>query len=150
MTDWRAVATGAVAAATYLAALAFVPGFEAVRLEGIPLVLGTGLVAGAAAGLGADRGSHAGAWHGLLAGSVAGGGFAVALVYVFWTNQPYGVFHGLNHLVATAAGEFPVIATHGQLVIAGLAGGGWAVIAALGLFGGRQAPKRETYRVVEE
>lgn len=150
MTDWRAVGVGAGAAAAYLAVLALVPGLEHVRLEAVPLVLGTGLVAGAAAGLHAGGGPEAGAWHGLLAGSFAGGTFAVALVVAFTENLPLGAFRGLNYVVAHAAGEFPVVATRGTLVVAAIAGGGWAAIAALGLLAGRRAPLRETHRVVEE
>jgi hypothetical protein len=150
MTDWRAVATGAGAAAVYLAFLAFFPGLDGVRIEGVPLVLGTGLVAGAAAGLRADQGPGAGAWHGLLSGCVAGALFAVTLVVVFAENLPFGVFHGLNYVVALSAGQFPVVATNGQLVVAGIAGAGWAAIAALGLVAGRQAPLRESYGVIEE
>lgn len=150
MTDWRAVAVGAAAAAAYLAVLGFLPGLHAARLEAVPLVLGTGFVAGAAAGLRADRGPAAGAWHGLLAGCVAGGLFALATVYVFSVNEPYGVFHALNYLVATAAGTFPVVATHGRIVVGAVAGTGWAAIAALGLLAGRRAPMRETRAVVEE
>ncbi|WP_255195527.1 hypothetical protein [Halorarius litoreus] len=150
MTDWRAVVTGTGAATAYLAFLAFFPGLTGVRLEGVPLVLGTGLVAGAAAGIRADRGPQVGAWHGLLAGSLAGALFAVTLVSVFWSNLPFGVFHGLNYVLAVSAGRFPVVATHGPAVVAGIAGGGWAAIAALGLLAGRQAPLRETYGVIEE
>jgi hypothetical protein len=150
MTDWRAVTVGAGAAAVYLAFLTFFPGFEGVRIEAVPLVLGTGLVAGAAAGLRADRGPTAGAWHGLLSGCLAGALFAVTLVVVFTENLPFGVFHGLNYVVATSAGQFTVVATHGPMVVAGIAGAGWGAIAALGLVAGRQAPLRETYGVVEE
>ncbi|WP_255149145.1 hypothetical protein [Halorarius halobius] len=150
MTDWRAVAVGAVAAAAYLGTLAFLPGLDRLRLTGVPLLLGTGLVAGAAAGLAADRGPETGAWHGLLAGSLAGALFAATLVYVFAANVPFGVFHGLNYVLAASAGQFPVVATHGRLVVAGLAGAGWAGIAALGLVAGRLAPLRETYHVIEE
>lgn len=150
MTDWRAVGVGAGAAAVYLAVLAAVPGLTSVRIEAIPLLLGTGLVAGSAAGLRADAGPDVGAWHGLVAGSVAGAGYATVLVVAFAENLPLGVFHGLNHVVATEAGKFPVIATRGPLVVAGIAGVGWAVIAALGLVAGRQAPLRETRGVLVE
>ena len=150
MTDWRAVGTGVGATALYLAFLAFFPGLRAVRFEGIPLVLGTGLVAGSAAGLRANRGPTVGAWHGLLSGCVAGAMFAVTLVVVFAENLPFGVFHGLNYVLAVSAGRFPVVATNGELVVALVAGVGWAVIATLGLVAGRQAPLRETYGVIEE
>lgn len=150
MTDWRAVTTGAGAAAVYLAVLAFFPGLDGVRAEGIPMLLGTGLVAGSAAGLRADRSPQVGAWHGLLSGCLAGALFAVTLVVVFSQNLPFGVFHGLNYVVALSARQFPVVATNGELVVAGIAGSGWAAIAALGLVAGRQAPLRETYGVIEE
>ncbi|MFC7175710.1 hypothetical protein [Halosegnis marinus] len=149
-TDWRAVLAGAGAALAYLALLALAPGFDAVRLAGVPLVLATGLVAGAAAGLAADRGPGPGAWHGLLAGSLGGAAFAVTLVYVFSANEPYGVFHGLNYVVATSAADFPVVATHGRAVVAGIAGTGWTLIAALGIYAGHAAPRREGGSLIEE
>jgi len=148
--DWRAVAMGTVAALTYLAALALFPGGERVRLAGIPLVLATGLVAGSAAGLVADDGPLAGAWHGLLAGSLGGAAFAVTLVTVFSLNEPYGVFHGLNYVVALSAGDFPVVATHSRAVVAGLAGGGWTLIALLGIYAGHAAPRRDGGTLIEE
>lgn len=149
MTDWRAVAAGGAVAGGYLLLLATVPGLESARLAGVPLVLGAGLLAGATAGLAVDDGPRVGAWHGLLAGSLAGGLFAVAFVAVLSGNVAGGVFHGLNYVLATSAGEFPVVATHGTLVVGVLAGTGWAVIAALGLFAGSRAPQRESYRVIE-
>jgi len=148
--DPRAVVAGTAAALAYLAVLALLPGLERVRLAGVPLVLGTGLVAGAAAGLVADDGPVAGAWHGLLAGSLGGAAFAVALVTVFSLNEPYGVFHGLNYVVALSAGAVPVVATHGRAVVAGLAGGGWALIALLGVYAGHAAPRRNDGALIEE
>lgn len=148
--DWRAVAAGTTAALAYLAVLALLPGLEHVRLAGVPLVLATGLVAGAAAGLVADDGPVAGAWHGLLAGSLGGAAFAVALVTVFSINEPYGVFHGLNYVVALSAGDFPVVATHGSTVVAALAGVGWAGIALLGVYAGHVAPRRDGRTLIEE
>lgn len=149
MTDWRAVGLGVAAATVYLGVLAFTPGLDDVRLMGVPLVLATGLVAGAAAAIGTGQEPARGAWHGLLAGSVSGALFAVTLVVVFSENLPFGVFHGLNYVLAVSAGRFPVVATHGSLVVAAIAGIGWAGIAGLGLYAGRAAPKRETNAVVE-
>lgn len=148
MTDWRAVGTGGLAGAAYLTGLAILPWLVRLRVTTVPLLLGTGLVAGAAAGL-ADGSPTTGAWHGLLAGSVVGGLFAVTMAYAFATDAPLGAFHALNHVVATAAGEFPVIATHGPAVVGSLAGLGWGAIAGLGALGGRLAPMREGYAVVE-
>jgi hypothetical protein len=149
MTDWRAVGAGCVLAGGYLLLLAILPWVSSVRLAGVPLVLGAGLLAGATAGLAADEGPHAGAWHGLLAGAVSGGVFAAVFVYVFAENVDGGVFHGLNDVVARSAADFPVVATHGSLVVGVLAGVGWASIAALGLFAGGRAPRRDSYRVIE-
>lgn len=148
--DWRAVAAGTGAAGAYLAVLALLPGLQRVRLAGVPLVLATGLVAGAAAGLVADDGPVAGAWHGLLAGSFGGAGFAVTLVTVFSLNEPYGVFHGLNYVLALSAGDVPVVARHGRAVVAALAGVGWAGIALLGVYAGHAAPRRDGSALIEE
>lgn len=149
-TDWGAVVSGVCAAVVYIGILALFPGLEGVRFAGVPLVLATGLVAGAAAGVAADAGPRGGAWHGLLAGSLGGAVFAVTLVYVFAANEPYGVFHGLNYVLALSAGDFRVIATHGRLVVAGLAGVGWTVIALLGVYAGYAAPQREGGALIEE
>jgi hypothetical protein len=148
--DWRAVSAGTAAAFAYLAVLALLPGLERVRLTGVPLVLATGLVAGAAAGLVADDGPLAGAWNGLLAGSLGGAAFAVTLVTVFSINEPYGVFHGLNYVVALSAGDVPVVAKHGRAVVAGIAGSGWALIALLGVYAGHAAPRRDGSALIEE
>ncbi|PSP57201.1 hypothetical protein BRC72_09175 [Halobacteriales archaeon QH_7_66_36] len=150
LTDWRAVASGLGAALLYLAVLALFPGFEGVRFAGVPLVLGTGLVAGAAAGIAADDGPTTGAWHGLLSGSLGGAAFAVTLVYVFAANEPYGVFYGLNYVLALSAGDISVIATHGRTVVAGLAGTGWVLITVLGIYAGYTAPQREGRTLIEE
>lgn len=149
-TDWRAVGGGVAVAVAYLTLLALLPGLEGVRLGGIPLVLATGLVAGAAAGVFADRGPTAGSWHGLLAGSASGAAFAAVLVYVFVVNEPYGVFHGLNYVVARSAVHFPIVATAPDAVVAGLAGAGWALIAGLGSYAGHAAPRREGDSLIEE
>lgn len=148
--DPRAVVAGTAAALAYLAVLALLPGLERVRLAGVPLVLATGLVAGAASGLVADDGPVAGAWHGLFAGSLSGAAFAVVLVTVFSSNEPYGVFHGLNYVVALSAGEFPAVVTHGRAVVAGVAGGGWGLIALLGVYAGHAAPRRNGGSLIEE
>lgn len=148
--DWRAVSAGTAAALAYLAVLALLPGLERVRLAGVPLVLATGLVAGTASGLVADDGPLAGAWHGLLAGSLGGAAFAVVLIAVFSANEPYGVFYGLNYVLALSAGDFPVVATHGRAVVAGLAGAGWALIALLGVYAGHAAPRRDAPSLIEE
>lgn len=159
MTEWRAVATGAAAGTAYLGLLAVLPGLRGLRWTAVPLVLATGLVAGVAAGLVAGGGPTAeadarairdGAWHGLLAGSLAGAVFAVAFVGALRTDTHAGVFYPLNYLLATSAGRFPVVAERGGLVVAALAGLGWAGMAALGLYGGRAAPQRETSRLLEE
>lgn len=130
--------------------LLVVPGLESVRVAGVFLVLASGLVAGASASLAADQGPEAGAWHGLLAGSVAGGLAAGLVAYTFSTpGAARGVFYGLNYLVATSAGTFPVVASHGVLVVAVGAGIGWGLIAALGLYAGHRAPLRDSYSVIE-
>lgn len=159
MTEWRAVATGAAAGVAYLGFLAFLPGLRGLRWSAVPLVLATGLVAGVAAGLtaGGKPGDdatpadlRAGAWHGLLAGSLAGAVLAVAFVATLTTNTHLGVFYGLNYLLATSADRFPVVAERGGLVVAGLAGIGWGIVALLGLYGGRAAPQRESSGLIEE
>lgn len=149
MTDWRAVFAGAGVGGGYLLALAVVPGLAAARLAGVPLVLGAGLLAGSAAALAADVDPHGGAWHGPLAGGIAGGVFAVCFVAVLFANVDGGVYHGFNYVLATSAGEFPVVRTHGLLVVGGLAGVGWALIAALGLWAGRRALLRDSHRLIE-
>lgn len=80
---------------------------------------------------------------GLLAGSLAGGLFALAFWYLLTLPaRPPGVFYGLNYLLARAAGPVPVVATHGSLVVAVLAGVAWGGIAACGLYAGSRAPLR--------
>lgn len=149
-TEPRAVVHGGAAGSVYLLVLLLVPGLERVRIAGVLLVLASGLVAGATAGLAADDGPRPGAWHGLLAGSLAGGATAGLVAYTFTTpGAARGVFYGLNYLVATSAGTFPVIARHGVLVVAGGAGIGWGVIAALGLYAGHRAPLRDSHSVIE-
>lgn len=149
-TDPRAVVHGAVAGGVYLLVLLVVPGLERVRVAGVLLVLASGLVAGASAGIAADDGPWVGAWHGLLAGSLAGAITAGLVTYTFTTpGAARGVFYGLNYLVATAAGTFPAIASHGVLVVAVGTGVGWALIAALGLYAGHRAPLRDSYSIIE-
>lgn len=151
--NWRAVAGGVTSALVYLGVLAL-PVFEGMRWTGVPLVLATGLVAGAAAGLIADGGPRAGGRHGLLSGAGAGGCFAGAFWLAFDPTipppgRPPGVFYGLNYLLATNAGRFPAVAAHGPLVVAGLALAGGAGIALLGLYAGRKAPQREGRGLIE-
>lgn len=158
MIDWRAVVAGTAAGTAYLGFLASVPGLEELRWSAVALVLATGLVAGAVAGLlagaapavDADAGDvRDGALHGLLAGSLSGAVVAVAFVLSLRTNTHLGVFYGLNYLLATSASDFPIVRSRGDLVIAVLAGLGWSVIALLGLYAGREAPKRETHAILE-
>lgn len=150
MTDPRAVAHGGAAGYVYLLVLVFVPGLERVRFAGVLLVLASGLVSGAVAGIAADDGPRAGAWHGLLAGSLAGAAAAALVAYTFTTpGAARGVFYGLNYLVATSAATFPVVASHGVLVVAVGTGLGWGLIAALGLYAGHRAPQRDSYTIIE-
>lgn len=136
-----------VSALVYLGVLAL-PLFGGMRWTGVPLVLATGLVAGVAAGLVANEGPRTGGRHGLLAGVGAGILYAGA----FWLaldpasppgGAPPGIFYGLNYLLATNAGRFHQIARHGRIVVTGLALVGGLVIALLGLYAGRKAPKRK-------
>lgn len=151
MTDARAVAAGVGLGALYVAALLWFPGLERARVAAVPLTLATGLVAGASAGLLADDGPRAGGWHGLLAGSAAGGLVAATTVYTFTVpGAASGAFYAMNYLLATSAGTFPVVAARGPLVLAVLAGLGWAGIAALGLYAGRRAPLREGGSLIVE
>lgn len=151
MTDVKAVVVGVLASTVYIAALLWLPGMAAARLVVLPLLLATGLVAGAAASLAAADGPRVGAWHGLLSGTVAGGLVAAITIYTFSIpGASRGAFRAANSLVATAAGSAPVVAEHGPLVLAVLAGLGWAVIAALGLYAGRRAPLREGTGVIGE
>ncbi|WP_435193820.1 hypothetical protein [Natronomonas sp. EA1] len=140
--DWRAVLAGVGASVAYLLLLAGFPGTETVRLGGVPLVLATGLIAGATAGRLAPS-ARVGGWHGLCSGSLAGGLFAGSFWYLLaLPARPPGVYYGLNYLLAVSAGQFPVVATHGPLVVALLAGVGWAGIAVCGLYAGTRAPQR--------
>jgi hypothetical protein len=150
VTDVRAVVHGGAFGGVYLLVLLLLPGLERIRVAGVFLVLASGLVAGATAGLAVDDGPQAGAWHGLLAGSLAGAIAAVTVAYTFTTpGAARGVFYGLNSLVATSAATFPVVASHGVLVVAVGTGIGWGVIAALGLYAGHRAPLRDSYRIIE-
>lgn len=151
MIDARAVATGVALGGLYIATLLWLPGMEQARLAAVPLMVATGLVAGSGAGLAADAGPRSGGWHGLAAGSLVGAGVAATLFYTFTVpGAASGAFYAANYLLATFAGQFPVIAQHGPVVLAVLAGLVWAGIAALGLYAGRQAPLRETSGVIVE
>lgn len=142
-TDWRAVGVGVAWGLGYLAVLS-VPVFSNLRWLAVPLVLATGLLAGAAAGGLAGRGVHEGGRHGLISGGLTGAGFAVALWVTFSTpGATSGVFWSLEYLLATSAGRFPVVATHGRLVVGALAVLGGLAIALLGEYAGRRAPARE-------
>lgn len=141
--DWPAVGAGVAWGVGYLALLS-VPVFSGVRLMAVPLVLASGLLAGAAAGRLARRGDAAGGRHGLAAGLFTGSCFAAG----FWTalstpGLSVGVFYGLNYLLATSAGSVRVVATHGPLVVSTLAVLGGTAVALLGYLAGREAPKRE-------
>ena len=149
-TDWRAVGVGTLWGLGHLAVLS-VPPFASLRWSAVPLVLATGLLAGAATGRIVDH-VEGGGRHGLLSGGVTGGCFAVA----FWVvlSSPgidAGVFSALNYLLATNAAHFPVIATHGEYVVAALAVLGGFGIAVLGEYAGRRAPERgDDFLLVEE
>ncbi|MFC6942930.1 hypothetical protein ACFQE8_23730 [Salinirubellus sp. GCM10025818] len=141
--DWPAVGAGVAWGVGYLALLS-VPVFSALRWAAVPLVLASGLLAGAAAGgLARHDDDEAGGRHGFTAGLLTGTCFAVG----FWValSTPgfsVGVFHGFNYLLATSAGRVGVIATHGPLVVSALAVLGGATVAGLGYLAGREAPRR--------
>lgn len=151
MASARAVAAGVALGGLYVAILLWLPGMERARLAAIPLVLATGLVAGAGAGIAADAGPRSGGWHGLAAGTLVGAGVAATILYTFSIpGAASGAFYAANYLLATSAGEFSVVAQHGPLVLAVLAGIIWGGIAALGLYAGRQAPLREEGGIIVE
>jgi hypothetical protein len=140
--DWPAVAVGFAWGVGYLALLS-VPVFSDLRWAAVPVVLASGLLAGAAAGRLARGGDGAGGRHGLVAGLLTG----TCLTLGFWTalstpGLSVGVFYGFNYLLATSAGRVRVIATHGPLVVASLAVLGGVTVAGLGYVAGREAPKR--------
>lgn len=142
--DWPAVAAGVAWGMGYLALLS-IPVFSGLRLMAVPLVLASGLLAGAAAGRLARRDDEDGARHGLAAGLLTG----TCLAAGFWValstpGLSVGVFYGLNYLLATSAGRVRVIATHGPLVVASLAVLGGVAVALLGYVAGREAPRRGT------
>lgn len=140
--DWPAVAAGVAWGVGYLALLS-VPVFSALRWTAVPLVLASGLLAGAAAGRLARREDAAGR-HGFAAGLVTGGTFAVGFKVALATpGLSVGVFYGLNYLLATNAGRVRAIATHGPLVVSSLAVLGGALIGLFGFLAGREAPRRD-------
>jgi hypothetical protein len=152
MTDVRAVSLGVCWGVAYLAVLA-VPLFAAIRWMAIPLVLATGLIAGAAAGRAvSDPDPRKAGWHGFASAGLVGLGFAWGFYAMLAAvSPPPGVFYGLNYLLATNAGRFPVIATHGEWVVAGVSVAGGSLIALIGLFAGQRAPGRsDEFLLVEE
>ena len=141
--DWPAVAAGVAWGVGYLALLS-VPVFSGLRWTAVPLVLASGLLAGAAAGRLARRGDDAAGRHGLAAGLFTGICFAVGFQVALSTpGLSVGVFYGLNYLLATSAGRVRVVATHGPLVVSSLAVLGGATVGLLGYVAGREAPKRD-------
>jgi hypothetical protein len=142
--DWPAVGAGIAWGVGYLALLS-VPVFSGLRWAAVPLVLASGLLAGAAAGRLARREDEAGGVHGLVAGLLTGACFAVGFRLALDTpGWSVGVFYGFNYLLATNAGRVRVIATHGPLVVSTLAVLGGATMGVLGFLAGREAPKRGT------
>lgn len=148
-TNWRAVGVGVVWGLGYLLVLT-TPVFTRVRWFAVPLVLGAGLLAGATAGRLAERGVHEGGRHGFVAGSVTGVCFAVGFWLALSTpGLSGGIFWSLNYLLATNAGRFPLVATHGTLVVEALAVLGGFAIALLGEYAGRRAPTRTAGVLIE-
>ena len=147
--DWPAVGAGVSWGVGHLALLS-VPLFSGLRWSAVPLVLASGLLAGAAAGRLARRDPATGGSHGLAAGLITGGcfaaGFWLALDTPGWS---VGVFYGFNYLLATGAGRLRVIATHGPVVVSGLAVLGGATMGLLGYLAGREAPQRSDPRFLE-
>ena len=140
--DWPAVGAGVAWGVGYLALLS-VPVFSGLRWMAVPLVLASGLLAGAAAGRLARRDDEAGGRHGLAAGLLTGTCFAAGFWVALSTpGLSVGVFYGLNYLLATSAGRVGLVATHGPLVVATLAVLGGATVAGLGYLAGREAPRR--------
>lgn len=140
--DWPAVGAGVAWGVGYLSLLS-VPVFSGLRWVAVPLVLASGLLAGAAAGRLARRDDEAGGRHGLAAGLLTGGCFATGFWVALSTpGLSVGVFYGFNYLLATSAGRVGMIATHGPLVVSTLAVLGGAAVAALGYVAGREAPRR--------
>lgn len=140
--DWPAVGAGVAWGVGYLALLS-IPVFSGLRLMAVPLVLASGLLAGAAAGRLARRDDAAGGRHGLAAGLLTGSCFAAGFWMALSTpGLSVGVFYGLNYLLATNAGSVRVIATHGPLVVSTLAVLGGTLVALLGYLAGREAPRR--------
>ena len=140
--DWPAVTVGFGWGVGYLAVLS-VPVFSGLGWAAVPLVLASGLLAGAAAGRLARREDSAGGRHGLAAGLLTGTCFALGFWFALSTpGLSVGVFYGFNHLLATSAGRVRMIATHGPLVVAVLAVLGGVTVTLLGYVAGREAPKR--------
>jgi hypothetical protein len=149
-TDWRAVGVGTLWGLAHLGVLS-VPPFERLGWASVPLVLATGLLAGAATGRVVNH-VEGGGRHGLLSGGLVGACFAVAFwVTISTPGLESGVFHALSYLLATNAQYAPVIATHGEWVVGALAVCGGFGITLLGEYAGRRAPQRgEEFLLVEE
>ncbi|RNJ26751.1 hypothetical protein [Halosegnis longus] len=138
MTNRGAVLAGWGAGVGYLAVLAFTPTLHELPAASLPLLFGTGVVAGVVAGtLAEDRTDH----HGLLAGSLAGGVAGAAIVLVFFANEPYGVFNGLNRLAATELSRFDVVFEYPDATTGLIAGSCWTIIAGIGAYAGGVAPR---------
>lgn len=151
MVDIRAIAVGVLWGLAYLAVLA-VPLFAAIRWMAVPLVLATGLIAGAAAGRSVGGDPDRAAWYGFASAGIVGLAFAWGFYAMLAAvRAPPGIFYSLNYLLATNAGRFPLIATHGEWVVAGVAVAGGGLIALIGLFAGQRAPGRsDEFLLVEE
>ena len=138
MGNRRAVLAGTGAGVGYLSVLAFTPTLQELPAVSLPLLFGTGVVAGVVAGTLADGSpGH----HGLLAGSLTGGVAGVAVVLVFFANEPYGVFNGLNRLAATRLAPIDLAFRYPDATTGLIAGGCWASIAAIAAYAGRFAPR---------
>jgi hypothetical protein len=151
MVNVRAVAVGVGWGLAYLVVLA-VPLFAAVRWMAVPLVLATGLIAGAAAGRSVGGDPTRAGWYGFTAAGLVGLAFAWGFYLMLAAvRSPPGIFYSLNYLLATSAGRFPVIAAHGELVVACVSVTGGGLIALIGLFAGQRAPGRsDGFLLVEE
>ncbi|MDZ7746340.1 MAG: hypothetical protein U5K28_07440 [Halobacteriales archaeon] len=138
MTNRGAVLVGAGAGVVYLAVLAFTPRLHELPAVSLPLLFGTGVVTGVVAGTLADDRTG---YHGLLASSLAGGVAGVAIVLVFFANEPYGVFNGLNRLAATKLAPIDFFFRYPDATTGLIAGGCWTGIAAIGGYAGVIAPR---------
>jgi hypothetical protein len=127
-----------------------VPPFAQLGWSAVPLVLATGLLAGAAAGRIVDH-VEGGGRHGLLSGGVTGACFAVVFWVVLSTpSVDGGVFYALESLLTASAAWFPFINIYPEYVVAGLAVIGGFTITVLGEYAGRRAPERDAGFVLIE